>query len=75
MDVHMRFGAVTGVAAPTKHLANLQVLTGKNLYAAVLEMAECNDDAAAVDQDVVAGQRPPTNCDSASLGQRVGNRR
>lgn len=72
LDVKVRFGAVARVAAASDQITGGYTLSEADHDAAVLKMAQCDDDAiAALDEDVVARQRLPPSLCSATLCKRL----
>jgi hypothetical protein len=72
--VDVRLGAVAGVPAATEEIADPYALPRLHRHAALLEVADRNDDTVALDQHVIAGERYPARFGSAALRQRVTDR-
>jgi hypothetical protein len=71
LHVDVRLGAVAGVPAETKHIADPYALPQTDLHTALLEVAESDHDTRALDQHVITGERHPAPFGSAALRQRV----
>lgn len=71
LDVEVGLGAVAGVAAAGEHVTYAHLLASGDLNATLLQVAQCDDDAATVDQNMVSSERRPARCRAAALSQRI----